>query len=183
MVFSIYEWIACGGMLVPVGHWVFQTKLKKRIESQFVMHEKPFVYKELFEHQMFSPITLTTARFSQSSVPSYRITISEEALAVKQVFDKPMQVPLPFISELKYPVEVHTYTFPKGYVTCPTTKLLASSRDTLLKDVLQMQKGKTILVAGVSFTFVGISWLFYKMTPGNPAKPMFYGLLRNPTPY
>jgi hypothetical protein len=173
MVFSVYEWIACGGVLLPVGHWVFQTQLKKRAESKFVTHEKPFVYREFFEHQMISAITLQSTHFKQSSLPPYRIAISEEASAVKQVFASSAPQ---FVSELKgplkYPVEVHTYKFPKGYVACPTTKLIASSRDTLLKDVLQIQKGKTVLVAGVSLTLVGVSWLFYGMTPEKGTEPM-----------
>lgn len=182
MVLSICEWIACGGVLLPVGRWVFQGQLKKRTESRIVTYEKPFVYRELFEHHMLSPITLESKQFKQSSLSPYRITISEEPAAVKQTFSSnehllsQEQSGLELKHPLKYPVEVHTYKFPKGYVSCPSTQLIASSRDTLLKDILQIQKGKTVLAAGTSLTLVGISWLFYWMTPGKSTEPMFFSI-------
>lgn len=184
MVLSVCEWIVCGGILLPVGHCVFHTQLKQRTESRFVTHTKPFIYRELFEHQMVSPITLESKQFKQSSLPNCRIVVSEESAAVKQVFSASEQMLLQQTGmelkhPLKYPVEVHTYKLPKGYVYCPSTKFIATSRETLLKEVLHVQKGKTFLAAGASVTLVGISWLFYYMAPCKTTEPMFSGLLRN----
>lgn len=183
---SPLEWILCGGVLLPVGHWVFQKRFQKDLEAGIKETNTPFLLYELDEIRPIAPMTNSTFQFRATNMAPFRITPSEEITKttsfqnLSELRDYEIGKSIRWnTKQWSYPIQVRSYAFPKGYVYSDSAGLVAKCRQTLIQDALRIQRGKTLFVTILCGGCVGISWLFYVMVPEKTTQPLFYGLFRD----
>jgi hypothetical protein len=185
--FSCADWILCCGMLLPVGHWVSRSWITARLQKQLQNFTEAMKHYEVSEKQGFHTLYAGTERFVTSTNGRKRATLSEESRPIKTHVLHSATEELEFRTSraiqwepLKlFPVTVRTYGFPHGYVYHPKSGMIAKHSETLLQDIWRLQRGACHAVAAMSFTLVGISWIFYEMNPSPDTQPFLYGLVRN----
>lgn len=183
---SPLEWILCGGILLPVGHWIFQKRFQNDLEAGIKETTDSFHLYELDEIRPFAPMTNNTFQFKATNLAPFRITPSEEATKPTLFRNLPDLREYEVGKSIRwntkqwsYPIQVRHYAFPTGYVYSNSAGLVAKCRQTLIQDALRIQRGKTLYVAMLCGGCVGISWLFYGMVPEKTTLPLFYGLFRD----
>ena len=82
-MFSPLEWIACGGILLPVGHWVFQKPIQKIVESTVKETKDSFCLYELYDSPPITPLSFGK-QFQATNLQPFRIAVSEETMPTER---------------------------------------------------------------------------------------------------
>lgn len=150
------EWILAGGVLLPVGHWVYLQTQKRRILGQIQKYETPVKGYEVslitpYGSELFLKSKYTLGKYMSSDLQDCR----------SSMFDVPITSSFHTLNSFK----VQKRGYPKGVFYHSQTRQLSSCSKQLLKDIQYLKMGPSLIVAGICVGITGYSWLSYTMNP------------------
>ncbi len=142
MSFSYYGWIVCGGVLLPVGHWIYLKSQTSKLNSEIEEVQGPVRGYEISHiTTMGSEIFLKSKYFTGSQpLTQMRNSMYDVPCSTSETVRKTLK-----LKKIRYDTQ--------AYIHVPTRQI-AKSRDRLLRDIQILKLAPSLLGAAIC---IGVS--------------------------